>query len=179
MTLPDPVHPLIVHFPIVLALLAPFTAGALFWVIRSGRAPVRAWAAVVALQVAVAGSAWVAVETGEHEEERVERVVAESAIEEHEESAERFLWIAALIVPLAAAGLLSGPVGIAARGLATAATLGAALAVAATGHSGGELVYRHGAATAYLDPGAGRTGADVAAQGSDWLRGGHEEHDDD
>lgn len=177
MTLPEPLHPLLVHFPIVLALLAPFTALALFWAIRSGRAPRVAWVGLVALQVAVAGSAWLAAETGEHEEERVERVVAESAIEDHEESAERFLWIAALTLPIAAAGLARGPAGEIARGLAVAGTLAAAVAVGVTGHSGGQLVYRHGAATAYLD-GPGR---DVAARGADrgWTAREHDEHDED
>ena len=45
--LPDPLHPALVHFPIVLALLAPAIAAVLFWAIHTRRLPVRAWLAVI------------------------------------------------------------------------------------------------------------------------------------
>ena len=149
--LPEPLHPAVVHFPIVLALLAPVICAALVLAIRRRRAPARAWIAMLVLQAAVAGSAWLAVETGEGDEEKVERVVAESRIEEHEEAAERFLWLAALVLPLAAAGLAGGALGNGARVVTLVATLGVAWAVMDVGHKGGELVYRHGAASAWSD----------------------------
>lgn len=149
--LPDPLHPAVVHFPIVLALLAPAIAIGLFWAIQTRRLPARAWLAIVLLQAVIAGSGWLTAETGEEEEERVERIVREDPIEEHEEAAEWFIWIAGLTLPLTAVGLLPGGLGTAGRGLAFAGTLAAALAVAQVGHTGGELVYKHGAALAYLD----------------------------
>ncbi|MFO0691744.1 MAG: DUF2231 domain-containing protein [Myxococcota bacterium] len=149
--MPDPLHPAVVHFPIVLALLAPFIAGAVFWAIHTRRLPARAWLAVVVLQVLIAGAGWWTAETGEEEEERVERVVREDPIEEHEEAAEWFIRIAGGTAVVAGAGLLAGGIGTGARGLALVGTLLAALAVARVGHTGGELVYEHGAALAYLD----------------------------
>jgi uncharacterized membrane protein len=149
--LPDPLHPALVHFPIVLALLAPLLAAGFLWAIAKGRVPARAWLAVVVLQAVILGSGWLTAETGEDQEERVERVVRESVIKEHEEAAEWFLWIAGLTLPLAGAGLLAGRLGSAGRGLALAGTLVTALTVARVGHTGGELVYKHGAALAYLD----------------------------
>ncbi|MBY0401618.1 hypothetical protein K2X89_15095 [Myxococcota bacterium] len=149
--LPDPLHPALVHFPIALALLAPLIAVGFLWAIHSRRLPARAWLAVVLLQAVVWGSGWLTAETGEDEEERVERVVREDPIEEHEQAAEWFIWIAAATVPIAGAGLLAGGIGAGARGLAVVGTLLAAIAVARVGHTGGELVYRHGAALAYLD----------------------------
>lgn len=149
--LPDPLHPAVVHFPIVLALLAPFIALAVFWAIQTRRLPARAWLAVVLLQALIAGAGWMTAETGEEEEERVERVVREDPIEEHEEAAEWFIRIAGGTAVVAGAGLLAGGIGTGARGLALVGTLLAALAVARVGHTGGELVYRHGAALAYLD----------------------------
>jgi len=169
--LPDPLHPAVVHFPIVLALLAPLVAAGLVWAVRSGRAPARAFAALAVLQVAIVGAGWLAMETGEHEEERVERVVRESLIEAHEEAAERFLWLAALLIPLAAAGVMSGPRGELVRGVTLVATLGVAWAVMDVGHKGGELVYKHGAAAAYTDAGSGAN-TPVAARS-------HHDHDDD
>jgi len=149
--LPDPLHPAVVHFPIVLALLAPFIALAVFWAIQTRRLPARAWLAVVLLQALIAGAGWMTAETGEEEEERVERVVREDPIEEHEEAAEWFIRIAGGTAVVAGAGLLAGGIGTGARGLALVGTLLAALAVARVGHTGGELVYKHGAAVAYLD----------------------------
>lgn len=171
MAIPEPLHPLAVHFPLVLAVFAPPLALLALWAIRSGRIAGRAWLGVVVLQALLAGSAWLAMETGEHEEERVEKVVAEGFIEEHEEAAERFLLLAALGLPVAAAGLLRGPLGGAARGLTAGLALAALVAGTVTGHSGGELVYRHGAAQAYAGP-AGSSPAGAP------LRPDHEEEDD-
>jgi len=149
--LPDPLHPALVHFPIVLALLAPLLAAGFFWAIHTGRMAARAWLAVVVLQAVLFGAGWFTAESGEEEEERVERVIREDPIEEHEEAAEWFIWITALTLPIAAAGVLSGSPGTGARALALVGTLAAAAAVARVGHTGGELVYKHGAAVAYLD----------------------------
>ncbi|MBW2421466.1 MAG: hypothetical protein JRH19_23195 [Deltaproteobacteria bacterium] len=172
--IPDPLHPAIVHFPIVLAVLAPLLAAAAFWSIQSGRLPARAWLGILILQIALVGTAWIATETGEHEEDRVEEVVAERHIEEHEESAERFLALAALVLPLAAAGMLSGRLGAINRGLTVALSLAALFAAGSTGHSGGELVYRHGAAMAYAaQPEPGEASSPVAYSGR------HDDHDED
>jgi uncharacterized membrane protein len=147
--IPDPVHPAVVHFPIALALIAPLVAGATAWAIHTMRLRRAAWLGVVILQAALVASAWLAFETGEREEDRVERVVAERHIDAHEQAAQRFLWLSGATLALAAAGMLAPPVGGAARWLALAASLAVVAAVAAAGHSGGELVYRHGAAAAY------------------------------
>lgn len=149
--LPDPLHPAVVHFPIVLAVLLPPLAVLAFAAVHRRWLPLRAWAAVLALQVLAAGSGWLAEETGEHEEERVERVVGEGPLEEHEEAAERLVILLALGIPLAAAGLLGGRKGEAARVATLLLSLAAVGAAVVAGHSGGELVYRHGAARAYQD----------------------------
>lgn len=173
--IPYPLHPAIVHFPIVLALLAPILAAAAFWAIHSGRVTRRAWIGILVVQIALVGAAWAATETGEQEEERVERVVAERHIEEHEEAAERFLALAALVLPLAAAGLLAGPIGTLNRVLTIALSVAALGAAGAVGHSGGELVYRHGAAAAYVQPETEGTGSPLAYSGH---HDGHDEDDD-
>jgi uncharacterized membrane protein len=169
--LPDPLHPAVVHFPIALALLAPFLIAGLLYAIRSGRSPARAWVGVLVLQAVVAGSAWLAVETGEDEEDRVERVVAEAPIEAHEEAAERFLVLAGVAVVIAGVGLAGGTVGLVARFVMLFASLGLAWAVMDVGHRGGELVYRHGAASAYVDAGVPGAGARAVRHDDD--------HDDD
>jgi uncharacterized membrane protein len=159
--MPDPLHPAVVHFPVAIAALAPLAALAAFVAIRAGWLPARSWVAIVALQALLAGSAWLAIETGEDQEERVERVVRESFIEEHEEAAERFLAVTVVALVVSAAGLLRGSGGTVGRAATAAAGALALAAAVAVGHSGGELVYRHGAADAYVerapdDPGARR-----------------------
>jgi uncharacterized membrane protein len=147
--LPDPLHPAIVHLPIALALLVPVVALFALAAARLGFLPVRGWAFVVLLQGLLVGSAWVAMETGEDQEERVEKVVAERHIEDHEERAERLLIAAGVALLVIGAGLAPGRAGVLARPLGFALSLGVAALAADVGHSGGLLVYEHGAASAY------------------------------
>ena len=152
--LPDPLHPVVVHLPIALAVLIPGFALVGTWLIYRNILPARSWILVVLLQIGLVGSGWVALETGEREEERVERVVAEDPIETHEEAAERFLVVAGLGILALGAGLLPRSGGNLARVAGTVVTLGVLAAAFSVGHTGGELVYRHGAANAYSDSGA-------------------------
>jgi uncharacterized membrane protein len=152
--LPDPLHPAVVHLPIALAVLMPLLAAAAAFAIARGLLPARAWLVVAVLQLLLVGSAWTAVETGENEEERVERIVAEQHIEAHEEAADRFLIVAGVAALLLAAGLLPDRLGRAGRVIGTLASLAVLAAAVSVGHSGGELVYRHGAASAYTAAGA-------------------------
>ena len=173
--LPDPLHPAVVHFPIVLMFLLPLAA--LWAVLYRRRHPERhgAWVLTTALAGALTLSAWVAVETGEGDEEKVEQAVPEASLEAHEEAAERFLLLSAGVLVLAGAGLLRGRIGSAARLATTAGAFGLVAAGAMVGHSGGELVYRHGAAAAYAaGPAAGE-----AAGGTEQAEAGGESSDDE
>lgn len=148
--LPSPLHPAVVHFPIVFAVLLPMAALGALWAIRRGAAPLRVWAFPLALSAALTASAFVALETGEAEEDRVEAFVGEGPIHEHEEAAERLLLFAGVVTLLAGVGLLSGAVGTAARIVASAGTVIVLAAGIQVGAAGGRLVYEHGAAQAYL-----------------------------
>lgn len=147
--LPQPLHPAIVHFPIVFAFLLPLVAAGALWTIRRGARATRAWSVPLALSAGLALSSWVAVQTGEAQEDRVEPVVAESAFESHEEAAEVFLAASAVLVLIAAAGLAPGFIGRSARVASTVGAVALLVGAARVGHSGGQLVYQHGAATAY------------------------------
>jgi uncharacterized membrane protein len=150
--LPDPLHPAIVHFPIVLAVLAPlFVAGAIWAIHRRANAR-RSWLVATAALGALAFSTWLALQTGEREEDRVERVVAEQPLERHEEAAELFLAATAVVLLVSFAGFLPGAFGTTGRLLTAGGTLALVGLGVLTGHSGGELVYRYGAASAYVSP---------------------------
>lgn len=156
--LPNPLHPVVVHFPIVLAVLAPFVALGALWAIRRGTLARRAWSIPAAVLGALVVSGWVAAQTGEREEDRVERVVSERPIHTHEEAAELFVYSAAGVLAIALVGLLPGTAGRAGRVLGTVGTVALVAVGWNVGHTGGELVYRYGAAQAYTSPRAGEAG---------------------
>lgn len=148
-----PLHPMLVHLPIALGVLMPLVAVGILVAWWRGLVPRRAWWGAVILQGVLLVSGLAALRSGEADEERVEAVAPESAIEAHEEAAQVFVAASALVLAGAvAAGLL--------RNEGTAKNL-AAMAAAGTlavvglgvrvGHAGGELVYTHGAASAYAD----------------------------
>jgi uncharacterized membrane protein len=148
---PTPLHPAIVHLPLGLALLMPAVVLAYAWMLWTGRVRVGSWAVVVLLQALLVGAGLVAMNTGEHEEERVEAVVPEAALERHEERAAQFVWGSAATLAAAVLALVFG--GPTTRRVLMAATVAGTVLVAyaaiRTGHAGGELVYVHNAGAAY------------------------------
>ncbi|GMR12694.1 MAG: hypothetical protein BMS9Abin29_0886 [Gemmatimonadota bacterium] len=160
--LPDPLHPAIVHLPIALVILIPIFAFGALWAIHRGRMTKRVWGLPVALMALLVASAWLALETGEREEETVEAIVAESAIDAHEEAAEQLIAVGVTILLLSSLGLFSGRLGGTARWVGAAGSLVLLAAGVQVGRLGGELVYRHGAAAAYVDstPGVGQPSGD-------------------
>jgi uncharacterized membrane protein len=150
--LPDPLHPAVVHLPIALAVLLPFFAIGALWVGRATPTAWRSWAVVAALLGALAATSWYATETGEEQEEVVEAVVPEAAFETHEERADKFLTLSVVVLGIGLIGFVPGIGGLVARVAATAGTAALVVAGYGVGHSGGELVYKHGAASAYVTP---------------------------
>jgi uncharacterized membrane protein len=146
-----PLHPAIVHLPLGLAFVTPLLAIGFAWAIWRGRLRNRAWISIVVLQAVLLGAGVVAVNTGSHEEDRVEHVVPESAIERHEMYAEQFVWATGFTLVIAGLVLVfRQPVVTHTLTLAAVAgtviVAGAALRV---GHAGGQLVYVHNAGAAY------------------------------
>lgn len=163
--LPNPLHPAVVHFPIVFAVLLPIVALAALVMIRRGAHVRRAWSIPLIGAAALALSTWAAVETGESQDKRVERVVGEQPLESHEEMAEVFLTGSVILLLVTAAGLAPGVVGKSTRAVAAVGALALVVGAARVGHSGGQLVYQHGAASVYASDGAGA--ASVQQRGGD------------
>ena len=173
--LPNPLHPAIVHFPVVLAFLLPIAAFVAIWTIRKGTRVTRAWAVPLAIAAALTLSSWAATETGESQEEKVEKVVAEAPFEAHEEAAELFMAGSAAVLLLTAAGLVKGITGRIGRVAATAGALALVAGGAYVGHTGGQLVYKYGAASAYAP--SGPTAPSRAAVSLTSNRGGDDDQD--
>ncbi len=147
-----PLHPKLVHLPIALAVLMPFVAGGISAAIRKEWLPARAWVMVVLLQTLLLLSGLAAANTGESDEEQVERVVSHDAIEAHEDAANWFIASTAGVLGLAVAAVSTKRPELK-RVLMMATVIGTVMAMFVAqrvGELGGELVYVHNAAKAYL-----------------------------
>ncbi|HEX6574514.1 MAG TPA: DUF2231 domain-containing protein [Gemmatimonadaceae bacterium] len=161
--LPYPLHPAIVHFPVVLAFLLPISAAIAIWTIRKGARVNRAWMVAVAIAATLSLSSWVSVETGENQDDKVEQVIQEGALDTHEEAAEAFLTGSIVLLVIAAGGLIRGRIGSTMRIVAAAGSVALLAGGAYVGHTGGQLVYKYGAASAYATPSPANP--NVAARG--------------
>ncbi len=168
---PDPLHPAVVHFPVVLIVLGCGAA----WVavfVRKGNVP---WFAAGLLVLGAAG-AWVAKATGKSDGGLLADLSPqmEALLDAHQDWAERTVLAATItaLVAITAAGLHRFPK--LARSVAVAAALAASVAgwtVYETGHRGGALVFEHGAGVHANPPAAalgnedqsGSTGAESQA----------------
>lgn len=151
-----PLHPAIVHLPLALALLLPLLAAGAAFAIHRRKLPRWVWVVVIGLEALLVGTGVLAIRTGEGDEERVESIVPESVLEAHEEAATIFVGAAGVALAI---GLLGAALpGARARSAAMAATAlalaGVAFLAFQVGRAGGELVYAHGAASAYAARGA-------------------------
>jgi len=171
MSLPDPLHPAIVHFPIVLILLGTVIAVATLVFPRA----VLAWLSAVILALAAAGSI-AATWSGDEDEEAAEHAgsAANQVFEEHEEWGERAR-NAAIIAMLGAAAVAASLkrfpfLSRGAAALTTAVALAASWCVLEAGHYGGQLVYQHGVGVS--QGGQAATGKSASGKNS-------RHHDDD
>lgn len=144
-----PLHALIVHMPIALTVLVPVFVVVAFLLGRRLMKPAVAWAFPVGMLALLLASGFAADQTGEDQEEKVERVVPESALETHEEAAELFLIVTGAVLVLSAGGLVSNRLGATMRVVGGVGTLAVLAAGWNVGHSGGALVYQHNAGSAY------------------------------
>src|SRR5262245_23767162 len=136
-------HPKLVHVPMALGVLMPLIAGGLLLAWWRNWLPRRAWFVAVGLQAILVGAGALALKSGEAEEERVERVVAERYIEAHEEAAEAFVVASGVVLAgmVLAAVLGSRRAGVPTAALATLGTIVVLGLGYRTGQAGGSLVY--------------------------------------
>ncbi len=172
--LPDPLHPAVVHFPIVLLLLgAPLAVVAVFF--RRHHLPLLA---AVVLLLGACGAV-VATVTGGKDEEMAGELAenGESILDEHEEWGERARnagLIAAVLAVVSAALVRKPAAGRIVGSAAAVAALAAALSVAQAGHYGGQVVYKLGVGVnTVASPSAGGGVPPAGEQGK--IR----KHDDD
>lgn len=147
-----PVHPFIIHFPVAMTFILPVLVLVFAYMIRANKMTPKGWLIIVGLQFAVVVTGYISLETGETEEDRVEKVVSKKLIHEHEEAAEIFVGATVILFVLSVAAFFIRKemsfflkLGMALLGIVTC------YLAYRTGHLGGELVYRYGAASAYVE----------------------------
>ena len=148
--MPTLFHPVIVHFPIVVTALMPFLILIFAYMIKINKMTPRGWLIIIGLQLVVTITGYVALESGEIEEEAVARVVDKTFINQHEEAAEIFVGTSVIVLVLSTAVFF----------LRTEFQFYSKLAIALisivstylgyhAGKLGKDLIYTHGAASVY------------------------------
>ncbi len=156
--MPVPLHPIVVHFPIVLGLAVPLLALIALIRIGAGAKPRAAWTPVLVVVLLTLVFGIFATRSGESEEERVEEFVPHDAMELHEGNGKRFMPLIMITTVLTLAGFAGRRVGGAARGVTLVVALLMAAQLFWAAKTGGALVYEHGAANAYTGELAEPTG---------------------
>lgn len=148
-----PFHPSIAHLPIVASLLIPFLVLIFALMIKTNKMSSTAWLVIVGLQIFTTTTGYIALESGEAEEHTVEKVVQKKLIQEHEEAAELFvgLTVLSLVVGVAAFFIRKEFQFYLHLGIVVISAISFFMALRAGG-LGGDLVYKHGAASAYTRP---------------------------
>ncbi len=145
-----PQHPLVIHLPLALSLILPILVVAFAIFIKKNKMVDSSWTIIVGLQVLLTVSGYIALETGETDEDRVEKIVEHKLIHEHEEAAEMFVGSTVIALVLGITLMfLKQELQFKLRMVVALMTLVSAGLGFSTGKKGGELVYHHGAADAY------------------------------
>ncbi len=146
-----PLHPKLVHLPMALAILMPLLTSGVLLAIWRDWFPKRVWSLVIVGQFLLVGSGILALRSGEADEERVEKVVAEVVLERHEEAGERFVWVGGFLLAITVLPLLLRSKR--ATLITGAASCAGTFVVLAFGYQvgqlGGEIVYGHNGASVY------------------------------
>ena len=142
---------MIVHFPLALTFIVPILVVIFAIMIRMNKMNPKSWLIIVGLQMVIVGTGYIALESGETEEDQVEKVVSKNLIHEHEEAAEVFVGstVVALVLSIAAF-FVRKEIGFPLKIVISLIGLVSSYLSYRTGHLGGELVYKHGAASAYV-----------------------------
>ena len=147
-----PLHPGLVHLPLGIVFILPILSLLFLFFLKKTFLNRNAFIFLVILHGLLCATSFVAMETGEDEEDKVEKIVEEYHIEEHEQKAEDFL-ISTIVVFIFTLIIYFIPnINFFIGGSLFLLILQFALIFMAyeVGHTGGELVYKYKAADSYI-----------------------------
>lgn len=145
-----PFHPIAAHFPIALTVIMPFLVLIFALMIKTGKMSSMAWLVIIGLQLFTTVSGYVALESGENEEDTVSRIVDKAIIHEHEEAAEIFVGVTVvtLVLSIATFFLKKEIQYLVQLAIVLLGLVNGYLAFR-TGEQGGKIVYKYKAPNAY------------------------------
>lgn len=146
-----PNHPILVHFPIAFGIMLPIFSLVILIGCHKAWFSKLTWILVPMLLATIVGTGWLAMEAGEKDEDIVEKVVGEEVVDAHHHLAE-FFWRGAIglfVLSLVPFGVSKGRT--VTQATVVVGSLGLLWPLVNAGHSGGELVYRMGAASAHVE----------------------------
>lgn len=145
----SPQHPMFVHFPLALIWISLLLAVLIIVGIKKWNWQKSVWGLLVVLYGVQVMTTYISMKLGENEEDKVEKIVGENNFEAHEEAAEQFMFFTLFLFALSFAPLFFKKQETAWVSLVLIANLLGAFISIGVGHSGGKLVYRYNAASAY------------------------------
>lgn len=140
-------HPLLVHLPIALALVAPVAGAiAIYLTQKKSNLARAAWIGIILWQIILVGSIYTALATGENDEELLGEANQENynIIHEHEERAEIFFIFSIGVVIIATAAIKENKARSVLRSITLLAQISLLFICLWTGHAGGKIVHEHG-----------------------------------
>jgi len=147
-----PYHPLIVHFPVAISVILPILSTLILYFIMKKSFSSQLWIIALVFQGLTVATGYLALETGEMDEEKVEKVLSKKLIHEHEEAAEIFVGASVIVFVLGVLSLfIKESYRSKLRIASSVLSLVLPLLVYRAGHLGGELVYKHGAGNAFMN----------------------------
>lgn len=145
-----PLHPFLAHIPLTLALFMPIILWVSVYLIAKEKVSTKAWWASVAVQVVIVASAYIALSSGEGEEDIVVQFVPKKIIGQHENMAEVFSGLSVILLGvMMVINFVQEKVAKYFRIIAAVFSiipLGVGLYA---GRLGGQIAYAHGGAEAY------------------------------
>jgi uncharacterized membrane protein len=148
-----PNHPQLVHLPLVLSFVMPILSLVFVWFLKTNKMHKNAWIILVGFQICIVATAYISLETGETEEDKVERLVGKKNLHSHEEKAEIFVATAVLSLSLLIVTyFIKAQFQFYAQLLTVLSLVITSITAYGAGQSGFKLVYQFAAASAYTTP---------------------------
>ena len=145
-----PLHPFMAHIPLVLALCLPIVLVSSIVFIMKKKISPRIWWLPVVVQITIVIFSYIALETGEAQEDTVLQFVAKPFVQQHENAAEIFSGLGVILLGLMVVVLFVGEnLARNLRFLTAALSLIPLAAGLYAGRLGGAIAYTHGGAEAY------------------------------
>lgn len=147
-----PLHPMMVHLPLGLALILPVIILTFMILIRLKKISDSMWIMIMSLQAFLVAIGHLTIATGENEEDLVRTIIDRKIVSMHELDAEMFVGSVVIGLVISVMGYFANKkYQFKSQVAVLAISIITILLAVNVGRSGAALVYKHGAAQVYLE----------------------------